>query len=592
MIVPLKRVTVVCVDSARESTLDALRDLGVLHLIPLQAPTGESLEKAKKDLSYVQRALEALPDQSSATVPTAVENPVDEIHRVLALQKKTEESLTHLKSELFRFRAFGTFDPAQILELEKKGLFLKLYECEESVFKIPDAPCSVVEYQRQNGLVSFAVVSQEPVSVQANEVRLPECSIASMIQDRDECIKTLEQCKSRLEELAHQRGSVQQTLNHASDSFEMEEAGAGMLSSGGVCLIQGYCPDERIHDLRLKAPQMGWGLRVDYPKDSEDVPTLLKHPKLVKPIETLYNVIGITPGYREIDTSAVFLLFFSIFFAMIVGDTGYGLLFMGLTLWAARKFKSAPREAFQFLGIMSGATILWGVVNANFFGITADKLPEFLDLGRASYTPGPLRSMVQWIRDPENLKYFCFVLGVSHLTIAHLWNFWVNRKSTMAIAQIGWLCTTWTMFFLAANMVIGSAFPPQAMYLGVGGTVLILLFSVPPSQLKEGWFNLVMLPLNLVSNFVDVISYIRLFAVGMAGFAVANSFNEMVLPLFGTIWGALLGAVVLFLAHSLNIILAAMGVAVHAVRLNTLEFSNHVGLQWSGSAFTPFSKHK
>lgn len=200
--------------------------------------------------------------------------------------------------------------------------------------------------------------------------------------------------------------------------------------------------------------------------------------------------------------------------------------------------------------------------------------------------------MATWIRNEENLKFFCFVLGVVHLTIAHVWNFWVNRKSSTCIAQIGWLCTTWCMFFLAGTMVINKPFPQEALYLGIGGTVLILLFSVPPSKIKEGWFDLVMLPLNLVSNFVDVISYIRLFAVGMAGFAVANSFNNMMNPFFDTVWGAVLGALILFLAHSLNIVLSAMGVAVHAVRLNTLEFSNHVGLQWNGYAFAPFRKHK
>jgi len=139
-------------------------------------------------------------------------------------------------------------------------------------------------------------------------------------------------------------------------------------------------------------------------------------------------------------------------------------------------------------------------------------------------------------------------------------------------------------------MVINKPFPPQAMYLGGFGVLLILFFSVPPSKLKDGWFDLVMLPLNLVSNFVDVISYIRLFAVGMAGFAVANSFNEMMNPLFNTVLGTIAGTLILFLAHSLNIVLSAMGVAVHAVRLNTLEFSNHIGLQWSGYSYNPFRK--
>lgn len=592
MIVPLKRVTVVCVDSARSVTLETLRELGVMHLVPLRTPTGEALEKVRKQLSHVKKALEAVPAGAVGAAAANIAHPVDEAHAVLAQQKHCEETIAHVKAELARFKAFGNFDPAQLLALANKGVQVKLYECDEKVFKIPAGECSVVEFRRDGGTVSFAVVGQTATDIGLPEIRLPERSIAAMKAEQESCQKILAECEKRLAALAHQRAEMENELGLAKDDFHLEEAGAGMLCNSGVSLIQGYCPDESIGKLRALAPQMGWGIRIDYPTDEEDVPTLLKHPKLVKPIETLYGLIGITPGYRELDTSAVFLLFFSIFFAMIVGDAGYGVILLGLTLWTSKKFKTAPREIFQFLGLMSVVTVLWGVVNASYFGISAKNLPAFIDLARASYTPAPLRSAVSWIRDEENLKYFCFVLGVVHLTIAHVWNFWVNRKSSVCLAQLGWLCTTWTMFFLAGTMVISKPFPPFAGYLGIFGTVLILFFSVPPSKLKEGWFDLVMLPLNLVSNFVDVISYIRLFAVGMAGFAVANSFNEMVSPLFGSVLGSLLAVIILFLAHGLNLVLAAMGVAVHAVRLNTLEFSNHIGLQWSGYAYAPFRKHK
>ena len=99
-----------------------------------------------------------------------------------------------------------------------------------------------------------------------------------------------------------------------------------------------------------------------------------------------------------------------------------------------------------------------------------------------------------------------------------------------------------------------------------------------------------MLPLNLVSNFVDVVSYIRLFAVGTAGAAVAGSFNSMLTPMFGHWTTGLLAALLLFLAHALNIVLSVMGVLVHGIRLNTLEFSGHIGLQWSGIPFSPFRR--
>lgn len=160
------------------------------------------------------------------------------------------------------------------------------------------------------------------------------------------------------------------------------------------------------------------------------------------------------------------------------------------------------------------------------------------------------------------------------------------------MAQVGWLLCCWFMFMLANNMVLGFALPGFAIPLFVVAAVLLVLFSVPPSRLKQDWISIPMLALNIVNSFTDVISYIRLFAVGMSGAAIAEAFNGMLSPLFGSFVGVFGAAVILLFVHGLNIALALMGVAVHAVRLNTLEFSNGLDLQWSGYAFSPFSKNK
>jgi V/A-type H+-transporting ATPase subunit I len=117
-----------------------------------------------------------------------------------------------------------------------------------------------------------------------------------------------------------------------------------------------------------------------------------------------------------------------------------------------------------------------------------------------------------------------------------------------------------------------------------------VLFMTPLRRLRAEWFNHVMLPLNLVSNFVDVVSYVRLFAVGMATFAMASAFNEMAGGMARGAVGHLAAAALLFLGHTLNILLASMGVLVHGIRLNTLEFSGHLGLEWSGRPYRPLTR--
>jgi V/A-type H+-transporting ATPase subunit I len=298
----------------------------------------------------------------------------------------------------------------------------------------------------------------------------------------------------------------------------------------------------------------------------------------VKPIKAVLDFIGVLPGYTEIDISAIFLLFLSLFFAMLVGDAGYGLIFLALTAWGRRKFSQAPAYPFHLMYIMSFGTVMWGAVTGTWFG--AGHLPGFLE-----------GLTVAWLREPKNVMLMCFVIGAVHLTLAHLWIISRTWNSLKALAQLGWIGSTWTMFFMARNLVLGQPLPAWIGGVFVASVVLIILFMTAPRDFKNEWFNHVMLPLNLVSNFVDVVSYIRLFAVGTAGYAVASSFNKMILgggP-EGLVAG-LIAALLLFLGHTLNILLSVMGVLVHGVRLNTLEFSSHIGMAWTGVPYRPFQR--
>ena len=121
--------------------------------------------------------------------------------------------------------------------------------------------------------------------------------------------------------------------------------------------------------------------------------------------------------------------------------------------------------------------------------------------------------------------------------------------------------------------------------------LLVLLFMTPWQELKTEWMDHVMLPLSLVNGFVDVVSYVRLYAVGMATLALASSFNEMTLGGTGerSVMVTALMIVVLVLGHALNFVLAGMGVLVHGIRLNTLEFASHLGMTWSGIPYAPFT---
>jgi V/A-type H+-transporting ATPase subunit I len=439
-----------------------------------------------------------------------------------------------------------------------------------------------VELRRNRTTIHFAVISQGPVTVQnAQEIALPDRSLGAMRERLAAIGGRLREIDEAAGRFGGDHARVAALLADTEDQWKFAEAQAGMGTGAGetIMYLQGYCPAAEVEKLRQAAPKHGWGLVVDEPAEEDPVPTLMRHPRWVKPIAPLFEFIGVLPGYREVDISAAFLVFFALFFAVLVGDAAYGALFLMGSLVAARKLPKAPRPLFLLLNIMSVATIIWGVLTGVYFGIAVEQ--------------GVLaRFRIAWLNQAENVKYLCFITGAIHLTLAHVWNIARAPRSLQSIAQFGWICTTWTMYFLALHMVLNRPVPGFVLPMFVTGVVCIVLFMTPLRSLKGEWFNHAMLPLNLVSNFVDVVSYIRLFAVGTASFAVADSFNTTLAPMFGHWASGLAAGLFLLLAHGLNILLSLMGVMVHGIRLNTLEFSGHIGMQWTGVAYRPFRSVK
>lgn len=641
MITPMKKVTVLTLADKKEETLKALRDLEIIHLTPLQVASGTALNSAKGAVNRVQKALEAIPDKVGKGIAPAEagmsgEALVEEVQALIADRKDAEGNLQQAQEELAKLAAFGNIDPKTVRELEASGVFVKLYVAD--VKKVPfevEGDCATKQqFATDDNGTYFAVFGRgEPAKVSGSytEISMPPKSLAEFRQIEAESSATLKRVDDRLSALAAVKNDIYKRLGEVTDDYNLEEASSSMAACESIAALQGFCPAPRIAEINASAKRNGWGLRVEDPTEEDNVPTLLGYNKLTKPMQCLYDIIGIAPGYNEVDVSSVFLCFFSIFFAMIVGDTAYGILFLAIALYARKKLPKASSAGFHFIYLMSGATIVWGIINASFLGLTPELAgwSYYVDIANYNFLPEPIRNALYWIRSsapvdparfevykqfcegltflPENfipkaagagqmqhIQLFCFCIAVVHLSIAHAWNVVVRfkRKQSTFMAQVGWLMGAWVMFFLACNMVLGIPMPGFVIPMFIVEAILLVLFSVPPSRLKQDFISIPMLVLDVVNSFTDVISYIRLFAVGMSGAAIAEAFNGMLSPLFGSAIGIAGAALILLFVHGLNIALAVMGVAVHAVRLNTLEFSNGLNLEWSGFAFAPFSKQK
>ena len=282
---------------------------------------------------------------------------------------------------------------------------------------------------------------------------------------------------------------------------------------------------------------------------------------------------------------------------MIIGDAGYGCLFLLLALVLTLKGKGKS-SAVQLLWVLSIATVIWGSLTGTWFGLEqAMEVPLLKKLVIPGFANYPAYFDVSTTAQQNAIMKFCFILGTVQLSLACVMN--IRRKLTEKdlswVADLGWLAAIDALYFVVLYLVIGQqANLPVVAAVVIAGFLLVVLFGgMSPDKsfgqgLKAGLGNAFTVFLNTISAFGNIMSYIRLFAVGMASLAIAQSFNNMAFGFKGPLVVA--AVLILLIGHGLNIVMGLLSVVVHGVRLNLLEFSGQLGMEWAGIAYDPFKK--
>lgn len=588
MIVPMKKLTILCLEDDTDATLETLRELGVLHLLPVTPPEGTEFARARQRLRNarsLQVSMEAYRKKAGKEKTSPPPSDIADEERIMEIldeglreRKTLADRLDSLRKQAETMSPFGAFEPAAVRQLSDKGIIIRLFQVGGKKPVVPPENTQVFVIQQNARGQHIAIVGREPFDFDGVELPLPESSLDKILADAEKTEAALQAVDERLTGLSLRQDLVRACMEDLEDEVRYTEARAGAGAGARVAYVQGFCPVDGVDGVRKAASEHGWGSVTADPADDDPVPTLIRNPAWVRPIKSLFALLDIFPGYREVETRSAFMLFFTIFFAILVGDAGYGLLFLLLLPLLRAKFKSAPPEPFRLMTILSVCTVAWGAITGNWFGI--EPLPAFL---RGFEIP--------WMKDEKNLMVFSFLAGVIHLSVAQAWKALQMINSTRALGQAGWIAVTWFMYFLARFLILGEALPGWAVGLLVTGVILVALFMTPLKHLKKEWADHVMLPFDVIGNFSDLVSYVRLFAVGSAGLAVAVAINELAVGEgITSVGGGVKAALILVVGHVFNIVLCMMSVLVHGVRLNTLEFSRHVGLEWSGFKYEPFAR--
>ena len=345
MIVPMKRLTLVCLTTDRPSALYRLRDLGVVHVTDRRPPAGEELDELRARLAGEQRALAALPagagskgaDGAEASGRTALE-PEAVVEEVLGLLDRRDEltaRAAELRRELARYAPFGEFDLEEVLALERAGVWTALAVAPPDERPATPDGVTVTELARDRGaryvLLAAPDDAAEPADALGSgfeRVPWPERPLAAVRDELAAAEDEDEAAASRLAELAAAREAVADRAAQTADAVRLCEARDGMEDAGELSVLSGYLPVPDQDTVQEAAAEHGWGLLLDDPERGDDVPVLLKQSRWVAPVRTVFDFLHIYPGYWESDVGWVFLPFFSLFFAMIVGDAGYAVLLL------------------------------------------------------------------------------------------------------------------------------------------------------------------------------------------------------------------------------------------------------------------------
>lgn len=625
MIVPMKKVSLVVLEKEKKQALEKLRKLKLVHVEDLTG-NGENLSKLKSTYDMMERAFFLISDikvkgkdviQVSLTKEEAVEK-ASQFLELLSLKKNYEDLITGNTKEIERFSRWGDVDPADLRFLAEKGYFLFLYEIPAEYYSLIPETEKVLKVFSDKNLVRFILVSDngnvpQDLPSQAVLVTLPSKSTRLLREENEDYKSKIKAIERQIYSFSACKTGIEKNLKILEKEIEFENIYSGMDGEEGegslrLSWLTGFVPAKELKKVEMLAKQEKWGFLSDEPGEEDAVPTKLENNKVVSLIYPVSDFLGTVPGYREYDISGWFLLFFSLFFGMIFGDGGYGVLITLISVFAIIKNHKKNLQPFILLLILGLTTTLWGMLTCNWFGVPPQSLPE-------SLKPLLLKLDWNWISNasslPEdtvtqNLQIFCFTIALVQLAVAHLKGIVRNIRSLKCLGEAGSLFMLMGIYYLVLNMVVSSERFPFDLVLfgdikassimfpliGVGFGLSFIFSNYEGSVLKsvlESLKNIISVLLGVVNVFSDIVSYIRLWAVGLAGAAIANTVNEMAGPILGG-FVIFLGILLLGFGHGLNMILNVLSVIVHGVRLNTLEFSSHLGMTWSGFKYKPFSE--
>jgi len=586
-IVRLDKVTFVGLAEDRDPLLRNLQELGCLHIEPFVTECESQNVSAPVTSAGAREALQflqACPQRRRQSTDTARFDALEIERKVLEVRQRLQalsDERDFLIKRIQDMRPWGNFEFSPLSEMGGLRLWFYVVPHRDMVL-LRDIPMAHEIVKKDSRYCYVAAVSEsEPEGMPVNRTHVGN-------RPRHELEARLEEVELAIEDVQAERAYLTRWYSLLRDNIAILEDKATLAaaqyqtySRAGMFALRGWVPHESIKALAVHAHNHRLHMDVQEVQADDSPPTYLDNPPWLAAGEDLVNFY-MTPGYRTWDPSQIVFFSFALFFAMILADAGYALLLGALLLSFWRKMGASPggRRYRPLCLTIVFFSVLYGMLIGSYFGVTP--------------ADGTVLSTAHVV-DMSNSNLMMVIsvfIGCIHVIIAAALDAARHKNPVEGLESVGWACiVTAGLSFLVSTAFAPDVLKPLSVVLAGVGALLVLLFAAPFEKplprLLKGLLGLT----KLSGAFGDVLSYLRLFALGLASGSLAAEFNHMAIGINDAMPGVGLffSLLVLFLGHVVNLVLGLASALIHGLRLNVIEFFNW-GLKEEGFLFKPFRR--
>jgi len=605
MILKMKKYTFLVYHKEYTEFLLQLRELGLVHVAEKQGGVIED-DELQSDMQLTSRLKTAMRlldryDKSEQEAPPvnmdgyafldAIEKASQRREQILQLRQNVEK-------EMDKMAPWGVFNPQRIQQIKNAGFHIHFYVCPSNKFSEKwKSDFNAIEIDRINSISYFVTVTKEDTfDIDAEQINMGDKTIADLLKEAKELDAERDAIDQQFKEWKTSCNVLKDTQKEMIERTDFRRVVLSTTAEAEekVMILEGYCPEEKEAALQQLLDAKGIFYTAEAPEEEDQkVPVKLKNSKFNNAYEIITGLYGL-PNYHKTDLTPYFAPFYMLFFGFCFADSIYGVLLAGAALFFMNRVREEMQPVMRLLFYLGIAAIVMGIVTGNLGGVELDKdnfqssLPWF-------------QKYQNYILIPDKLFWAALIIGGVQIIFGQFVRaitYWKTDGFKHTISTWGWLILiiglAITLGLQKAGMIGANITPVIYVILGIW-FLLVFVFNHPGHNILvnigEGVWDCYEKATGWLG---DILSYIRLFAISLAGAVLASVFNKLAVGMSGDIpvVSQLIMLLILLFGHSINIFMAVLASLVHPLRLTFVEFYKNAGFVGGGKAYHPFARYK